>query len=452
MPESSIEAAVAAAEQDGLRFLLRVRLAVLAAVAVWMITSYAALRLVLGLVAVAVLALLSVAQYELGRRYGRPIFWAGVATVLEITLLVVVVLAPITFPADWPPQMQLRFVTVFYLFLYVAGTVLSYSPSLVIWTGALTTVAWGVGHHIMLRLPSTITAHGPLIQTPGLSPTASLALYLDPRYVSNAAWRTQTVILLLLTLVLATAVVRARSSLRRQVSDQLARANLARYFSPNVVDVLASAGPTGAAARHQPVAVLFADVRGFTRISESLGPKATMELLQALHERVTRVVFDHAGTLEKYIGDAVMATFGTPSPGPDDGSRALRCAVTLASETTRWSDERTARGEVPVEIGIGLHYGEAVVGSIGNGQRLDYLVIGDTVNLASRLERLTREINAQIVVTDELIARVRDEGTTADELLGHFTPRGDVHIAGRIGKVTVWTAERQVPLTDSLRA
>ena len=245
-------------------------------------------------------------------------------------------------------------------------------------------------------------------------------------------------------MVLATAVVHSRSVLRRQVSDQLARANLARYFSPNVVDVLASSGPTGTAARHHPVAVLFADVRGFTRISESLRPEGTMELLQALHERVTRVVFEHAGTLEKYIGDAVMATFGTPSPGRDDASRALRCAVRLASETTRWSDERMARGELPVEMGIGLHYGEAVIGSIGDGHRLDYLVIGDTVNLASRLERLTREINAQIVVTDELIARVRDEGPAADGLLGRFIRRGDVPVTGRIGTVTVWTAERQL--------
>ena len=93
-------------------------------------------------------------------------------------------------------------------------------------------------------------------------------------------------------------------------------------------------------------------------------------------------------------------------------------------ETTRWSAERAAAGELPVEIGLGLHYGEAIVGSIGDGQRLDYLVIGDTVNVASRLERLTREMNAQIVVSDELVARVRDEGAGADGLLDGFARRG----------------------------
>jgi adenylate cyclase len=195
-------------------------------------------------------------------------------------------------------------------------------------------------------------------------------------------------------------------------------------------------------ARHQRVAVLFADVRGFTRISASIGAVRTMAFLQEFHERVTRVTFEHGGTLEKYIGDAVMATFGTPASGPDDASRALRCAVTLAAETNRWSAERVARGELPVEIGIGAHFGEALVGSIGDGQRLDYLVIGDTVNVTSRLERLTSEINAQIVVTDELVTRVRAEGAAADGLLDRFTRRGDVHVVGRDQPVIVWTLAR----------
>jgi len=442
MPQSSIEAAVAAAEQDGLRFLLRVRLVVLASVALWLIVNYAPLRMALGLLIVAAFALSAVLQYQLGRWWGRPVFWAGVFTVFEVALLIVVVLTPFTFPQDWPPQMQLRLVTVFYLFVYVAGAALSYSPSLVVWTGALTTVAWGVGHFLMLRLPGTVTVHGPLIDRQGVSPTGLLALYLDPRFVSDTAWRTQTVLLLLLTLILAAAVSRSRSLLRRQVADHLARANLARYFSPNVVEVLASAGPAQTAARQQRVAVLFADIRGFTRIGEAIGAARTMAFVQGFHERVTRVIFKHGGTLEKYIGDAVMATFGTPSPGPDDATRALHCAVRLAAETGRWSAERAARGELPVEIGIGVHYGNAVVGSIGDGQRLDYLVIGDTVNVTSRLERLTRDIDAQIVITDELVSQVRTEGTAADGLLDPFTCRGEVRVAGRDQPVTVWTVRR----------
>ena len=440
-PTARINAAVADAEQDGLRLHLRVRLVTLGAIAVWLFVNYIAARAVPGLLAVAAFAALGVLQYVLGRRYGRPVLWAGVVSVFEVALLVWVLLAPITLPAEWPPQVQLRLVTVLYLFIYVAGTVLSYSPVLVIWTGGLTAVGWSVGHLILARLPDTVTTPGgAAMHNPGLSPAASLALFLDPHFVSVRAWRTQTVLLLLLTAVLATAVARSRALLRRQVADHLARANLARYFSPNVVDVLASAGPAGTAARRESVAVLFADMKGFTRVGESLGPEATMELLQGFHHRVTRIVFEHQGTLEKYIGDAVMATFGTPSPASDDASRALRCAWQLLGETRRWSDQRVARGATRVQMGVGLHYGEAIVGSLGDGLRLDYAVIGDTVNVASRLERLTRELDVEIVVSDDLVTRIQKEGASADAQLGRLTRHGDVPLRGRVHPITVWTA------------
>jgi adenylate cyclase len=446
--ESTIETAIATAERDGLRFHLLVRLAILGALALWLVVNYAPARAMHGLEVVAAFAGFGIAQYALGRWRDQPVLWAGVFSVFEVALLIGVVLAPVTFPGDWPPQMQLRLPTMFYLFVYVAGTVLSYSPTLVIWTGALTTVAWGVAHHIMLGLPGTVTVEGPLIDKPWLSPTGSLAVYLNPHYVSDAAWRTQTVLLLLLTVVLAAAVARSRRLLRRQVTDRLARATLARYFSPNVVDVLAESGPTGMAARRQPVAVMFADIRGFTTLSESLGTEGTMRLLQEFHDLVTSVVFTHDGTLEKYIGDAVMATFGTPVHGRDDASRALRCAWALAVETSRWSAARAARGESPVEIGMGLHYGDAMVGSIGDSQRLDYVVIGDTVNVASRLERLTRDLDAEIVVSDELVARIHDEGSTAGAL-DRFTSHGDVHVTGRRQPIRVWIANRQPALVPA---
>ncbi len=439
---SSIDRAMADAEQHGLGFHLRVRLAVLAVVAVSLIAYYAPARSIPGLVVVATFAAFGLAQYALGRRYERPVFWAGVFSVLEATLLIGVILTPLTFPPNWPPQMQLRLPTVFYLFVYVAGTALSYSPRFVVWTGSATIALWGLGHQVMLRLPGTVSIHGSAIDMSGLSPTAALELYLDPHYVSDAAWRTQTVLLALLTAVLAATVARSRSLLRRQVIDHLARASLARYFSPNVVDALASAGVAGLAARRQPVAVLFADIRGFMRLSESLGTDATIEILTEFHERVTRIVFEHRGTLEKYIGDAVMATFGTPSRGVDDAGRALRCAWELAEETHRWSRERATRGGAPVNVGIGVHYGEAVLGSIGDAQRLDYVVVGDTVNVTSRLERLTRELDVELVVSDAVVRRIREERSLVGLRLDQLDPGGDVRLKGRVQPITIWTARR----------
>src|SRR5947208_15350407 len=105
---------------------------------------------------------------------------AYVVSEFEAAILNRVILTQITFPPNWPPQMQLRLPTVFYLFVYVAGTALSYSPRFVVWTGSATIALWGLGHQVMLRLPGTVSIHGSAIDMSGLSPTAALELYLDP--------------------------------------------------------------------------------------------------------------------------------------------------------------------------------------------------------------------------------------------------------------------------------
>ena len=445
MPGRSVEAAFAEAERDGLRLHLLVRLGALAAVAAWLLVSFPAARALPGLGAVAAFAALGAAPYLLGRRRGRHLLWAGLFAALDVVLLVTVILVPNPFhDTGWPAQMQLRFSTALYLLVYVAGMALSYSPGLVAWTGALAAVAWSVGHLAVLGLPDTIATDGTrLIDQPGLAPTGALDLYLDPRYVSVAAWQTQTVLLLVLTAALAAAVARSRKLLRRQVGDALARANLSRYFSPNVVDRLSHASARRDGSR-QEVAILFADMAGFTAAAERLEPEETMGLLRGFHGRMARAVFAHGGTLDKYIGDAVMATFGTPRPESGDALRALRCAFAMLEEWAAWNRERAARGRAPVRVSIGLHWGEAVVGDVGHERRLEYTAIGDAVNVANRLERLTRQLEVAIVVSEELAERARAEAEgdpQAANFLDRLSPRGDVRVRGRSRPITVRTAD-----------
>jgi adenylate cyclase len=425
-----------------LRLHLFVRFAALVAIAAFVVVSFPLPRALPGLGVLAVFAALGIVSYLLGRRSEHLVLWAGLFVLLDVALLTAVVLISNPFRrTDWPPQMSLRFSTVLYFFIYVGGMALSYSPSLVVWTGVLAAAAWATIHLIILRLPSTIATHGArLTDITGVTPAGALALYLDPYYVSVAAWETQTVLLLVLTAVLAVAVSRSRALLHRQVIDALARANLSRYFSPNVVDQLAGQADPDGVARRQPVAVLFADIVGFTSLTEALGPERTMALLQSFHQRMTGVVFAHGGTLEKYIGDAVMATFGTPDPGPDDAGRALRCAHAMAHEMERWGEKRAAQGTAPVRIGIGLHSGEAVVGTIGDARRLDYAVIGDPVNVASRLEQVTRETDVDIVASEEFLTAVRREGHADIALLDSFQRVGEMTLRGRTQPITVWAA------------
>jgi adenylate cyclase len=241
----------------------------------------------------------------------------------------------------------------------------------------------------------------------------------------------------LVTLILAIAVWRSRLLVRRQVASEAGRAALSRYFSPNLVNELSKSTSELDRPQVQPAAVLFADMVGFTAISEKLDPNALVGLLREFHGRLARLAFDHGGTVDKYIGDAIMVHFGTPRPQHDDPARALACASAMIEEMGRWNGERTARGETAVALGVGVHYGEVLVGNIGDARRLEYTVLGDTVNVASRLERLTREAGSPLIVSDALVVAVRGCGG-GEALLDRLRPDEARTVRGRREPVAIW--------------
>src|SRR5262249_5184048 len=190
---------------------------------------------------------------------------------------------------------------------------------------------------------------------------------------------------------------------RERAEAERARANLARYFSPNLVDLLAEQGQPLGPVRRQTVAVLFVDIVGFTRMAEAMPPEAVVAMLREFHERMANQIFDCGGTIEKYIGDEIFAVFGLPSASPHDATNALRCAGLMLKELDAWNKQRVEKGDLPLSIGIGLNYGPAVMGDVGTEHSLSFTVIGDTVNVASRLQGLTRELKTPMVVSDAIV-------------------------------------------------
>ena len=223
-------------------------------------------------------------------------------------------------------------------------------------------------------------------------------------------------------------------------ATEQARTNLSRYFAPNLVELLAASNEPLGPPRSGPVAVLFADIVGFTRICAESPPDEVFALLRAFQERMAACVFACGGTLDKYIGDAVMATFGTPSSRPDDATRALRCARAMLSAVATFNHGEQAAGRQTVQVAIGLHYGSALIGNIGTEQRLEFTVIGDTVNLASRLEKLARPLNVSLVASNALVARVVTEaGCSTPDLFG-LVDAGQQSIRGR-DPIGIWTLQ-----------
>lgn len=220
------------------------------------------------------------------------------------------------------------------------------------------------------------------------------------------------------------------------------RANLARYFSPNMVDGLMQTGGRLDEARTQRVSVLFADIWGYTSISAAMPPMQVMALLRELLRMFEKAIFAHGGTLDKFLGDGLMATFGTPKAGPRDAANALACAAAMADAIAGWNAKRRATGLKPMHLGIGLHHGDVVLGDIGSERRMEFAVIGDTVNVASRIQEMTRALNIAVLASDDVVKAARLEA--GDEAVHEFGDSGEHELRGRAGKIRLWSraAER----------
>jgi adenylate cyclase len=225
----------------------------------------------------------------------------------------------------------------------------------------------------------------------------------------------------------------------QRAAAERARNNLSRYFSPNLVEMLAARDEPLGAVRRQTVAVLFADIVGFTSMAEQMMPEAVVRMLREYHERMTALIFACGGTIDKYIGDEIFAVFGVPEATVEDAANALKCADMMLMALECWNEERETRGEPRLAIGIGLNYGPAVLGDVGSEHSFSFTVIGDTVNTASRLQRLTRSLETPLVVGDALVEAVNSGGSNnAAALVSQLHDRGEQALRGRSGAVKIW--------------
>ena len=235
-------------------------------------------------------------------------------------------------------------------------------------------------------------------------------------------------------------IARVRELDRRRAVAERARANLSRYFSPNIVELLAERDEPLGAVRRQTVGVLFVDIVGFTQMAEEMAPEAVVAMLREFHERMTAEIFACDGTVEKYIGDEIFAVFGLPNATPGDATNALRCADRMITALGLWNGTRMQRGQPPLAIGIGLNYGPAVIGDVGSEQGLSFTVIGDTVNTASRLQGLTRSLHSPLVIAEALVSAANAAPSpNTMQLLAKLRDQGEQTLRGRSAPVRVWT-------------
>lgn len=359
---------------------------------------------------------------------------------LDLTLLTILFILPNPFlHEEIPTALSYRFDNFIYFFIILAVATLAYSWRTVWAIGTWVALLWLLGF-----VGVTLFGH----EIPELSDAAAVAFAgheivaseLDPNSIQPAVRVQEMVVFMIVAGILALKGWRSNQLLLRQANIATERANLSRYFPSSLVDVLASTEHDIGAVRTQDVAVLFTDIVGFTEFAERHSPQEVMDLLRRYHAFVERAIFQNGGTLDKYLGDGVMATFGTPQTKPDDAANALKAALQLIEEAKVFNKDREAKGIAPVQVSIGVHYGPVILGDIGPSRRLEFAVVGDTVNVASRLEASTRELGCQCVVSEDLMRRAESPDAAAHPQQQEFMARPAITLRGRKTPIDIWTA------------
>jgi adenylate cyclase len=347
---------------------------------------------------------------------------------LDIALLTAVVTIPNPFsPTAIPTPVQYHFDTFIYAFILLAGATLSLHWRTINLLGLWAPAIWLLGVAAVWLLYAPVAAYSDLAQQM-FADNKGIAAIFDPNNVNWDQRVQEAVVYLLVALILGLNGLRNERLLLKFAEAERMRTNLSRYFSPNVTSALVDSGEALNQSRTIPVAVMFVDIVGFTGYGTSVSASEAMVTLRDFFDRMERAVFAHNGTLDKYLGDGLMATFGTPLPRPESALDAVRCAVAMQTEMEAWNSERARAGLPVFRIGVGVHFGEVAFGNIGRS-RLELAVIGDTVNVASRLESLTRELDAAVVISREGLDQTAAAGA-GEPCLAGFHPVGPRKVQG----------------------
>jgi adenylate cyclase len=360
-------------------------------------------------IALAAYLLFTLLRLALAYRGWLPRWFLGLSAAVDVTLLMLLIWS-FHIQYTQPAAFYLKVPTWGYVFIFIAVRALRFEPRYVLVAGISAMIGWAV-----------LVAYA-VLSDPGMPITRDYVRYMSSATILLVAEFDKLLSIALVTAILALALHRGRLLLIESATEAQAARDLARFFTPEVARQITSAERPLEPGEGQlrEAAVLQVDLKGFSRLISALTPDQALGLLTEYQGRVVPIIRRHGGSVDKFMGDGIMATFGAAGPSPTFAADALRTALELAEMTRVWT-----AGAEPLAISIAVVSGELVVGAVGAADRLEHTVIGPPVNLAAKLEKHTRIEGVCALTTAATLADARRQG-----LCGDFAPPRTRHVAG----------------------
>jgi adenylate cyclase len=332
--------------------------------------------------------------------------WSLVGSIVIDTMLLMALIWSFHIQYQQPPAFYLKAPTLMYVFIFIALRALRFDERYVLIAGAVAAAGW-----------LTLVGYAALVDERGTVVTHNYVEYMSSPLILWGAEIDKVVTILMVSVLLYLAIRNARRTLVRALAEGEAAHDLKRFFSDDVAEQI-----TGADERVQPghgrlseASVMFLDLRGFTALSRTLPPDQTVAVLGDYQARMVPIIREHGGSVDKFLGDGIMASFGAARTSTTHAADALRAVDALMAEARNWSEERAKSGMPAVNVRAAVASGVVLFGAVGDASRLEYTVIGDAVNLAAKLEKQTKAEKVRALTDAATYELARRQGYSVEK-------------------------------------
>lgn len=329
-----------------------------------------------------------------------PSWSLAVSVFFDMTLLMVLIWS-FHLQYEQPASFYLKAPTLLYVFIFIALRALRFEARFVLLAGVVAAMGWG----ILILYVIHVDPNDTMI-------TRNYVQYMTSNTILLGAEFDKIISILLVAVILAVALRRGRALLIRSVSEGMAAKELSRFFAPEIAAKITATdhGVAAGTGEMRQAAIVNLDMRGFTRMASQAEPSVVMGVLGEYQQRMVPLIQKHGGSIDKFMGDGIMATFGASSPSETFAADAMRALDDVAAAALRWHAERNAAEEYCPEINGSVATGQILFGAVGDETRLEYTVIGDAVNLSAKLEKFNKEAGTRIVADTETYRLALEQG------------------------------------------